>query len=260
MYINLLIIILIIIILIINRIKSIENFGNYTHDKCYMINLKETKEGKKRWNIIKNHNYWKNIDIERVSGINGNKINIDDYEKKNIIKKVWNYGKWKNNDDEYIKMSNGEIGCCLSHLKVWNKIVKNNIKKTLILEDDPIIIGKNLNRRLKLIMKYVPNNWDIILIAFWLHKGDEGKKINKYIHKVKDFALTPCYLISLKGAKKLIKLLPFDKPVDSWISSKSNKINIYRHNFIRSYKSKTPSSSLIRQSTIKSQIEHTNNF
>ena len=90
-------------------------------------------------------------------------------------------------------------------------------------------------------------------------EGDNGYKINKDFYKVKDFALTPCYLISLNGANKLLKLLPIDRPVDSWLSHVSNKINIYRHNIIRPY-SKYPSSSLVRQSTIKSQIAHTNNF
>lgn len=258
-YLYIILLFILIIIILIIKSNNIEYFGNYTHDHCYMINLKNTKEGKRRWNIIKNHPYWNNIDIERIDGVNGYNIDIDSYVKKNIIKRKWNYGKWKGIGNKYINMSKGEVGCCLSHLKVWKKIVDNNIKRTLVLEDDPIKIKNNINTILKKIMKNIPKNWDIILISFWLHKGDNGYKINKDFYKVKDFALTPCYLISLNGANKLLKLLPIDRPVDSWLSHVSNKINIYRHNIIRPY-SKYPSSSLVRQSTIKSQIAHTNNF
>ena len=48
-------------------------------------------------------------------------------------------------------------------------------------------------------------------------------------------------------------------PLDSWISSKSNQIKIYRHTFSRNNKYK-PSSLLIRQKRDAKQIVNTNNY
>ena len=49
-------------------------------------------------------------------------------------------------------------------------------------------------------------------------------------------------------------------PIDTWLSSKTNKINIYRHNYIKS-NSGYPVGNLIMQNLdLKSEIEHTNNW
>ena len=258
-------IILLLLILILlyclfnNTLYNVEAFSNKIYDHCFVINLNETKEGRRRWKKIKDHYYWKNKKIERFPGVYGKRTNFKKYFKENILKPEWNYGKWKYNKNSYVKLSKGELGCILSHRKIWEKIVKKNINRTLILEDDAIGVDKKIDKKLKIIMKHVPKDWDIILLGFWLHRGDFGKKVNKYIHTVKDFALLHSYIINLKGAEKLLNIKPIDKPLDTWISSISNKINIYRHNFVKP-RTKYPSSSLVRQTKIYTQIKHTNNF
>ena len=131
-------------------------------------------------------------------------------------------------------MSNGEIGCILSHVSVWRYLVKEkNIDKIMVLEDDAVLISNDIYDRINDIWRNVPNDWDIILIGFWLHKGNNAKKINQYIYKVKDFVLLHSYIINKKGAEKLLSLLPVNMPLDSWIAFHSDKVNIYCHSFFR---------------------------
>ena len=95
------------------------------------------------------------------------------------------------------------------------------------------------------------------MIGFWLHKGDTGYKVSENIHKVKDFVLMHNYIINKKGAKKLLNLLPINAPLDTWLSLNSNKVNIYRHNYLNNGRL---SSRLIRQNRLKKQIDNTNHW
>jgi GR25 family glycosyltransferase involved in LPS biosynthesis len=157
-------------------------------------------------------------------------------------------------------MSEGEIGISLSHYYLWKNMIINNIQTCLVLEDDARNVHSNFEDIFINTMNNVPLDWDIVLFGFWLHRGEKGKKINNNIWKVKDFVLAHCYLINIKCVKKLMSLLPINEPLDTWLSSQTDNINIYRHNILRIQNSKRPSSSLIRQIIIKKQIKNTNNW
>ena len=231
----------------------------------YVINLKETDEGQRRWKAIKNIPEFKGK-LQRFSGIYGKRYNPSNEIKNNIITSSWNYGKWKyNNKNLYVKMEYGEIGVALSHYKLWKKISNmDKNSKILILEDDAIRLAPNIQQYVSYYMSQLPSDWDIFLLGFWLHKGDDGEKINKDISKVKSFVLMNSYIITPKGAKKLLKRLPINAPLDTWVSMQSEYINIYRHHmtyrdlFLR--EKRLPRSILVRTKSKKSQIKHTNNW
>ena len=259
-----LLLILILFVVFVSLLSNnyyLENYINLNVDKKFVINLTDTDEGQRRWRIIQNHPFFINNSF-RFKGINGNKQNLESYFKKNYVKKDWDIGKWKNERrSRIIKMSKGEIGCILSHVLVWKQFLSTpNLNKIMILEDDAIKISLDIYDRINDIWKNVPNDWDIILIGFWLFKGLPPTKVNKYIYKVKDFFLTHSYIINKKGAKKILSLLPVNAPLDTWISMNSDKINIYCHSFLRNKKAKKPSSRLIRQNRVEKQILNTNNW
>jgi hypothetical protein len=65
-----------------------------------------------------------------------------------------------------IKMENGAIGCCMSHLKLLEMAKLNKLDHILILEDDimfldPILFKNQFNK----FMEIHGNNWDVILLA-----------------------------------------------------------------------------------------------
>ena len=72
------------------------------------------------------------------------------------------------------------------------------------------------------------------------------------------------YMITPKGAQKLLEKLPINAPVDTWVSLQSHYVNIYRHHM--TYRNmflqekKNPRSILIRTRSQKSEIKHTNNW
>ena len=257
----LILILFVIFLYLLGNNNNIEYYQNLHVDKKILINLPDTDEGKLRWEIIQNHPFYKK-NLSRFIGVNGNKTDLKKYFKNNYVTKYWNIGLWKGeNNDRIIPMSNGEIGCILSHVLLWQYLVNNkNINKVMVLEDDAISVSTDIYDRINDIWRNVPDDWDIILIGFWLFKGLPPTKVNKYIYKVKDFFLTHSYIINKKGAKKLLKLLPANAPLDTWISMHTDKVNIYCHSFFTNELSQKPRGRLIRQKRNEKQILNTNNW
>lgn len=65
-----------------------------------------------------------------------------------------------------IKMSNGAIGCSMSHLKLLQDALKNNLDHILIVEDDIMFLEPELFKsQINKFFKLHGNNWDVILLA-----------------------------------------------------------------------------------------------
>jgi len=225
--------------------------------KFYVISL-DTDTGGKKWDSMK-----KTILSSRLTkfpAIYGKLVNIEHQKYNNIIKRDWDYGNWKYGRRDIVEMSDSEIGCCLSHFNVWNAVIQDKIDVAMILEDDAIKYNKEFINTTSEIVKTAPKGWDIILLGFMIPRRylkDETKVGDFY--KVKEFNLTHSYLISNKGASKLIHKTPINAPIDTWMSLQSSTINIYRHNYIVSNKQMIQSNLVAQSDTIgKGEIEHTN--
>ena len=65
-----------------------------------------------------------------------------------------------------IKMENGAIGCSMSHLKLLQDAVKNNLDHILIVEDDITFLDPELFKiQINRFFELHGNNWDVILLA-----------------------------------------------------------------------------------------------
>lgn len=145
------------------------------------------------------------------------------------------------------KITAGEIGCALSHLRIYEHMVKNNIEHALIVEDDAevtenvgFIIEEALKRK-KL--------WDIFFIYHDSGVRDFGLNKPIYLDDKKEFYIkkeglgwldpifnrrrliyvSSCYMVSLQTAKKLLDLgYPVRLPADFLIGFLAyNKLRAY---------------------------------
>ena len=64
-----------------------------------------------------------------------------------------------------IKMENGAIGCSMSHLKLLQEAVKNNLPHILIVEDDITFLEPELFKRQINKFFSLHENWDVVLLA-----------------------------------------------------------------------------------------------
>ena len=193
--------------------------------KIFIVNLKKDKE---RIDFQKQQFKKENLKFERINAIYGKDLSDKEKYKKS--------GSYFN----YITNTPCIIGCFLSHLKIYKKIVQENLPYALIMEDD-IKLLKNFRTNLNKLLNNLPNDYDII------HCGCDGSscelnnninlintKLNKnYNNNYEKYDLvkpntlivgTWCYLISNKAAKKMIEKYENNIPghIDIVINSDQN--------------------------------------
>lgn len=111
----------------------------------YVVNLdRSTDRWERASRIFKNLN----IDIERISAVDGRKMS--QLELQALRPEFKDRHFWLK------EMTPGEIGCYLSHIKAWETFLKTNEKWALIMEDD---------------MELYENAKDFILEDSWIPEG-----------------------------------------------------------------------------------------
>lgn len=183
--------------------------------KIFYINLdrrSDRDENVKK--LLKQHDLDKIT--ERISAVDGSKLNLDTIPETLVTKKGILNAKNKKMRVG-VPMTPGAIGCAFSHKKVWEKIVNENIDAALILEDD-IRMSKHFNKLIKKYSRYLPGSYDVL---FFGYHPSSIKYVNQitpgiFVRTQKIFGLFG-YVVTKKGAEKLLKLFPIEDQIDTEI-------------------------------------------
>ena len=148
----------------------------------FVINLDRSRE---RFLKIKNLLDEISVPFERISAVDGKSLSNEEFFE--------HYSKELNAKNYFIPLRDGEIGCYLSHIKIWKEIVARNLDYALILEDDanPYPLIKYLPK----ILENIEDMWDFIKLA------NPGKK--KRINSEKTINI---------GDKRKFKIVTWNKP------------------------------------------------
>ena len=163
-----------------NQEKNIEyEYNPKMPDKTFCINLKSRRD---RWNNIKDLSY-----IQRFNAVDSNnsKFSLEKYKLA--------FNPCTLLDKIYFTLNNGAFGAYLSHYNIWQKIVKDEIEYSLILEDDINPIDINYLQSSNLMYK----QYDLVNLSYQTLIPTEDKT---YLQ----FNGAEAYILSLTGAKKLI--------------------------------------------------------
>ncbi len=195
------------------------NFSKYEHleapdylenMKIFIISLKSRPDRKKlAIDELKKHNLLQNSTF--VEAVNGK--NMTDAE----IKAVYKF------DEKYRKLRKGEIGCYLSHIDCWKRILASGMPYGMIIEDDVTFIDD-----FRKVFNDVFNNvkdmkWDMISLGRSCREGwfplpcDSGKLIygDNVMYPDSLGYGTYAYIIKTELIKELLKeSLPMSQPVD----------------------------------------------
>lgn len=165
-------------------------------DRIYCIGSKNRSD--RKWNVSKRFNGW---DIAHFEAIWMNKIDPTKID----------FGP-----DPVRRLDNGEIGCFLSHRKIYEIIKQEQLDKTLILEDDALPTEDFMSRFSDQI-SLVPDDWDMIYLgqincdSNVLQKGRIAKvhalkeNITGEIYSADRCWLTHAYAIRLKAIDHLLE-------------------------------------------------------
>lgn len=117
------------------------------------------------------------------------------------------------------------IGCALSHMNLWRLVVERGYERALVIEDDARLVP-TFRQGLRDALRDVPSDFDVLLLGCFMlcNKDRNYAPLNHFarlfVGRRKDdrtwgsvfvpekFAGTHCYVVSRRGAKKLLHLLP----------------------------------------------------
>lgn len=170
------------------RKDRLEYINNNYKNELYELEIFKAYDGKYTENNSKEYINFKNIFI---NSINKNKNN----------KSLYNY-------NQFNELADGELGCFISHLMIWKKIIDKNIDKAIIFEDDCIFNSDFNNKVNKIISDEIPNNFNILYFGGRCgpnnyHNNNIKISENIAIKKYKEPYGTFAYMISRNGAELL---------------------------------------------------------
>lgn len=165
-----------------------ENFQDVLNGPCFLLNLDRCQE---RWPIMKERIEAAGFHPQRISSVDG---------KKGGMQRQWR--EFLNNDDcEYKFDSDGQAGCTMSHVKLWEDIVRNQIPFASVFEDD-VLFHKDWAELAPMYYEKTDRTTDIV---YYGSQG-AGKATDPMVTRKSVFT-THAYLISLEGATKMLNIV-----------------------------------------------------
>lgn len=214
--------IFILIVIKIYNIKNKQNIKERFTNIDYMVITLGNMDRLKNISEQQNKN---NINIQLINAVNGISLSQDDLIKNNTM---------DNKFKELTSKRNNEIGCYLSHLKIYKTILDSGIIDgvTVIFEDDFIINIDNITQSINTIISELNNiDFDIIYLGNTFGAiGVQFKHNIYYADKINKILGTFGYLINNKSAKKIYNLMNYiDMQVDEKINNliKESKLNAF---------------------------------
>ncbi|MEE3652204.1 MULTISPECIES: glycosyltransferase family 25 protein [unclassified Brenneria] len=170
--------------------------------KTFIINLKEKVQ--RRENIV-NQCSELGLDYEIFPAINGYQLSETDKKTHTLPLNMLN--------------TPGELGCALSHLFLYKKIIDQNIPNALILEDDALLNSSIMDILLFLEKEELCKPTVTLLTPISKYIENEKIRVNKTyeIYNGLTGTLAHGYVINNKGAHELYKFLyPAWSIADHW--------------------------------------------
>lgn len=189
-----------------------DTFHEVLNGPCFLLNLDRCEE---RWPTMKERIETAGFTPERISAVDG---------KKGGCKKQWNEFMG-GREFKYTFDSDGQSGCGLTHVKLWDYMIVNNIPFASVFEDD-VMFHKDWKELAPSYYHHTDKETDIVFYGSQGAGTPEDSMITK-----KAVFCTHAYLISLEGAKKLLSLvrnLTELYPIDCIIIHNMNKRGPFR--------------------------------
>lgn len=194
--------------------------------ECILLNLDKARD---RYEAFLRRFHASDLRLNRLSrytAVEGSSVDIVSLLTPTAYQEVLQAEK-NNYRIEHYELTRGAVGCYLSHVGIWNRVAQGTADCAMIFEDDAIILP-DLRSQVGKIMMHVPSDWDIVLLGHVLVKYKRGQ----YVHKAYHFYCLHAYLVSKRGAEKIIRsgmLFPIKKQIDSLLTdmTAAGFLNVY---------------------------------
>lgn len=131
------------------------------------------------------------------------------------------------------RATSGQIGCAISHMKLWSELKESGIKRCIVLEDD-VSLTDNYRHNLEVVLSELPSEWDVVLL--FTHPEHSNIKNRKEIpgkmqllNRIPTWG-TVGYLISETGVEKFLSKFSqtgIYAPIDIMIQDSLDEMKSY---------------------------------
>lgn len=188
--------------------KVARSFDLYTLP-TYVINMKERPDRWQRFKDQQTSSAFKKL--RRFNAINGKKLSPQTDKRISVQTRMNILRNYRRSHHEIATL--GAIGASLSHIGVWRKFVASVSPMCLILEDDVVLDGAQIEQ-VNELAKTAPKGWDIWILGYWAPNLIVEDLPNSNWNKVYNFTAAHAYVMT-RGAA--VKLLEEATPVESHI-------------------------------------------
>lgn len=159
--------------------------------------------------MVRNHLQALGIEFTRVEAVDGNAMSL---KERNIHVRRFRARLVRLN-----KLRPGEIGCALSHLKIYRMMVENQITKALILEDD-VELTVDAVEHINAVEKWMnADKPQAVLFTRKTHAVFSDRRGENKIVRVSRAVDTDAYMITLSAARNILSVnYPIISQADSW--------------------------------------------
>ncbi|KPU73184.1 uncharacterized protein Dana_GF26781 [Drosophila ananassae] len=191
-----------------------------TLDHIFMINLERRPERREKMEKLFDEI---GLDVEHFPAVDGKELNVERVKQMGIT-----FMPGYEDPYHHRPMTMGEIGCFLSHYRIWVKMVQEKLKEVLILEDD-IRFEPYFRSNAVRVLNQARNVVEYDLIYFGRKRLKEKSEpwvadTDTLVHAGYSY-WTLGYVLSYEGALKLLAAKPLEKliPVDEFLPVMFNR-------------------------------------
>ena len=206
----------------------------------YCINLDRRKD---RWSQVSKEFAEIGIldTVKKFVAIDGSKVNrnslnfsLEDHSVKYLSQPLLKIllAKILKNLPKYLFdrmiMSNGEVGCLLSHIEIIKEAEKKGFENVLIFEDD-VVFCDDFNAKLAEFMANVPSDWDMIYLGgnHNYHTGNKPEQVNKHVIKCNKTIAIHAIVVKNSIYKHILDINSLTKPIDLVYEEIQENSNVY---------------------------------
>lgn len=109
---------------------------------------------------------------------------------------------------------NGNLGCTASHRGVMELICHHGWARTLVLEDDAMILSDDFTDQFDAMIQDVPSDWDLLFLGAGYAEPPK-RRVNGSIIETNGLMTTSSYGITLEMARRMAPHISGIGPIDS---------------------------------------------
>jgi GR25 family glycosyltransferase involved in LPS biosynthesis len=210
---------------------SSTNSINVNSLPIWVINLADKRD---RWKSILKSISQSGLPLENVFRFDAiNSTTISPGELKNILSPSAFNQLFSNlvYRTSHSQLTLGAVGCYLSHIELWKKLLNSDQSHFLIFEDDTKLTSDFLQTA-NHVLQRIPEDFDFLFLGSIVSPtsevlSDSNVIKNKFVSLISVYG-AHAYIISKKAVEKLLSLsFPIDKQLDSFISDYNTLLKMY---------------------------------